>query len=145
MSGGFILARPHLPIPQVAALVQGAEKRAKEAGRDRLTVFGQPVPWRDLPALTSWAARLEAHMEAGQLSSALVYRWLELYREFRAQEDEALALRYKPLLLYSMREKSKEIRGAYEDLFNHTHAAWRFLPVWVEWALYARRNIKEVA
>jgi len=141
LSGGFVLVNPSLPIPLLAEAVQEAERAAKSAGRDRLHLFEQSVPWGELRALVPWAQALQAHLNAeGQrgMTSALAYRLLRLWRQHQ-QGDSAYRMRYKPLLAYTLRERKEEIREHYLQLTDHTHQAWRHLPVWVQWGLYLER------
>ncbi|ADD26995.1 type III-A CRISPR-associated protein Cas10/Csm1 [Meiothermus ruber] len=141
LSGGFVLVSPSLPIPLLAEAVQEAEQAAKNAGRNRLHLFGQGVPWDELRNLLPWVRDFRRHLEAegkAGLSSALAYRLLRLWRGHQ-DEDEARRMRYKPLLAYALRERNEEIRKHYLQLTDHTQAAWQYLPVWVQWGLYLER------
>ncbi|GIW36163.1 MAG: type III-A CRISPR-associated protein Cas10/Csm1 [Meiothermus sp.] len=141
LSGGFVLVNPSLPIPLLAEAVQEAEKAAKAAGRDRLHLFGQSVPWAEMRSLVPWVRDFQRHLNAESkagLSSALAYRLLRLWRQHQ-QGDPAQQMRYKPLLAYTLRERSEEIRQHYLQLADHTHTAWAHLPVWVQWGLYLER------
>lgn len=51
LSGGFVLSGPSLPVPELARVLGEAEKKAKEAGRGRLSLFGLAVPWEAWPRL----------------------------------------------------------------------------------------------
>ncbi|MCS7069706.1 MAG: type III-A CRISPR-associated protein Cas10/Csm1, partial [Meiothermus sp.] len=141
LSGGFVLVNPSLPIPLLAEAVQEAEQQAKQNGRNRLHLFGQSVPWAELRDLVPWVRDLRQHLNAeGEegLSSALAYRLLRLWKQHQ-QEDPARRMRYKPLLAYTLRERSKEIREHYLQLTDHQAPAWQYLPVWLQWGLYLER------
>jgi CRISPR-associated protein Csm1 len=141
LSGGFALVNPSLPIPLLAEAVQEAEKAAKTAGHNRLHLFGESVPWGELRDLVPWVNDLRRHLQAegkGGMTSALAYRLLRLWKGHQAG-DEAQRMRYKPLLAYALREREKEIREHYLQLTDHTQAAWKYLPVWVQWGLYLER------
>lgn len=141
LSGGFALVNPSLPIPLLAEAVREAEKAAKNAGRNRLHLFGQSVPWSEMGELVGWTRDFRRHLQAegkAGLSSALAYRLLRLWRGHQ-EKDEARRMRYKPLLAYALRERNEEIRQHYLQLTNHTQAAWQHLPVWVQWGLYLER------
>ncbi|ADH62614.1 CRISPR-associated protein, Csm1 family [Allomeiothermus silvanus DSM 9946] len=141
LSGGFVLVNPSLPIPLLAEAVQEAEKAAKAAGRDRLHLFGQSVPWGELRSLVPWVRDFQRHLNAESkagMTSALAYRLLRLWKQHQ-QDDPARRMRYKPLLAYTLRERSEEIRQHYLQLTDHTHMAWEHLPVWVQWGLYLER------
>jgi len=145
LSGGLVLCKPHLPVPKIAAYAQQAEKTAKAAGRNRLKLFGLPVPWRDLSRVReikqAFARRLRA--SEGSLPRGIAYRLLELHRLWQLWDDnrDPEGLRYKPLLHYLFRHK--ELREHWEffsPLCDHTGLEVRFLPVWVQWAIYQTRG-----
>ena len=143
LSGGFILAGPSLPIPELSRLLTRAEKAAKEAGRGRLFLFGQAVPWGELPGLRAWAEALSRDLREGRVSRAQAYRWLSLWRRFSPLEDPGERMRYKPLLAYALRRVRERDEGAWERylrLLDHQDPAWAYLPVWVQWALYRERR-----
>jgi CRISPR-associated protein Csm1 len=60
-----------------------------------------------------------------------------------ADLDEGERMAYKPLLAYALRrvrEKDEETWKGYLKLLDHMDPAWRYLPVWVQWALYLERR-----
>jgi CRISPR-associated protein Csm1 len=144
LSGGFVLAGPSLPIPELSRLLTRAEKAAKEAGRGRLFLFGQAVPWADLRKLRLEVEALRSDLRAERVSRAQVYRWLALWRRFWGQDmNEGERMRYKPLLAYALRRVRERDEGAwkrYMGLLDHQGPAWRYLPVWVQWGLYLERR-----
>ncbi|MGC8877097.1 type III-A CRISPR-associated protein Cas10/Csm1 [Thermus sp.] len=147
LSGGFVLVGPSLPVPELSRLLGGAEKRAKEAGRGRLFLFGQAVPWEKLPRLRAWAEDLFLDLRQERVSRAQAYRWLSLWRRFAPLEDPGERMRYKPLLAYALRRVRERDEGAWERylrLLDHQDPAWAYLPVWVQWALYRERERKGV-
>ncbi len=101
LSGGFVLSGPSLPVPELARVLGEAEKKAKEAGRGRLSLFGLAVPWEGLAALRGWAEGLVQDLRQGKVSRAQAYRWLFLWRRFFLLEDPGEKVGYKPLLAYA--------------------------------------------
>ena len=144
LSGGFVLAGPSLPIPGLSRLLTRAEKAAKEAGRGRLYLFGQAVPWAHLRKLRQEVEALRRDLDAERVSRAQVYRWLALWRRFWGQNmDEGERMRYKPLLAYALRrvrERDEEAWKRYLRLLDHQDPVWEYLPVWVQWGLYLERR-----
>ncbi|GAA6756169.1 type III-A CRISPR-associated protein Cas10/Csm1 [Thermus thalpophilus] len=143
LSGAFLLFAPKSPVPQMAQALQEAEKKAKGAGRGRLYLFGQAVPWGELKGLRPWQEGLRRDLEADRVSKAQVYRWLSLWRRFAAAEDEGARMGYKPLLAYALRrlrERDEAAWKRYLTLLDHQDPAWVYLPVWVQWALYRERR-----
>ena len=144
LSGAFLLFAPKTPVSQMAEALREGEKRAKEAGRGRLFLFGQAVAWAELPELHRWREDLRRDLAAEKVSKAQAYRWLALWREFWADDlDEGERMRYKPLLAYALRRVREKDEGTwkrYLELLDHTQPAWTHLPVWVQWALYQERR-----
>ncbi len=147
LSGGFVLAKPHTPVPVLADRVQEAERRAKNAGRNRLALFGVEVPWQELPELLDRGERLFRHLTDGDLPKGIVHRLLSLWAVYRRWRDagDPSGLRYKPLLFYQRRNEGvkKLWKEFFEELMNHDSPAMRYLPVWVQYAAYARRGEKD--
>ncbi|GAA6748061.1 type III-A CRISPR-associated protein Cas10/Csm1 [Thermus brockianus] len=144
LSGAFLLFPPKTPVPQMAQALQAAEKRAKGEGRGRLFLFGLAVPWEEFPALRAWQEGLRRYLQGERVSKAQAYRWLSLWQRFMAADlDEGERMAYKPLLAYALRrvrEKDEETWKGYLKLLDHMDPAWRYLPVWVQWALYLERR-----
>jgi CRISPR-associated protein Csm1 len=142
-----VLAGPSLPIPELSRLLTRAEKAAKEAGRGRLFLFGQAVPWAHLRKLRLEVEALRSDLRAERVSRAQVYRWLSLWRRFWGQDmNEGERMRYKPLLAYALRrvrERDERAWKRYMGLLDHQGPAWRYLPVWVQWGLYLSRKTRE--
>ena len=142
LSGGFVLVRPKTPVPHLAEAAQAAEKAAKHAGRDRLSVFGHPVRWAALSPLAERAEALARRFQDG-LPRGLAYRLLDLWRLWRRWEEaqDPEGLRYKPQLHYLFRrEELARQRPFLEPLFDHRSLEMRHLPVWVQWATYRTRG-----
>ncbi|WP_038056706.1 type III-A CRISPR-associated protein Cas10/Csm1 [Thermus amyloliquefaciens] len=144
LSGAFLLFGPKTPVPQMAEALREGEKRAKDAGRGRLYLFGRAVAWEELRALKPWQEDLRRHLREEAVSKAQAYRWLTLWKQFWAKDlDEGERMRYKPLLAYALRRVREKDQGAwkrYLELLDHTQPAWTHLPVWVQWALYGERR-----
>ncbi len=148
LSGGFVLVKPHTPVPVFSDLVQRAEKAAKSAGRGRLTAFGQAVEWPVLEALIGRGLRFYELIRDGVLPRGLGHRLLglyELYRRWAEPEGEAgpdpEGLKYKPLLFYLRRNEGveKHWEQFFAPLMNHEDPAMRHLPVWVQYGMYLGR------
>lgn len=145
LSGGFQLFAGKTPVPSIAQALQEAETSAKKAGRGRLFLFGQAVPWETLKGLRrDWMERLREDLGQDRVSKAQVYRWLRLWQQFwGTPNDPGERMRYKPLLAYALRrvqERDQGTWGWYMRLLDHQEPAWHYLPVWVQWALYKERG-----
>jgi hypothetical protein len=51
LSAGISLKKAHTPMEQLASSAEGALKQSKNAGRNRLTLFGETVPWEKVGEL----------------------------------------------------------------------------------------------
>lgn len=148
LSGGFVLNKPNTPLPLIADRVRKAEKMAKAAGRNRLTVFGHPVEWDALRRLLQQGRSFYHAIEQDELPNGLGHRLLglwELYRTWAApaagRDQDPTGLRYKPLLFYMRRNQGveKHWEELFKPLMNHEDERMRYLPVWVQYAVYLRR------
>jgi len=148
LSGGFVLAKPHTPIPLISDRVREAEKMAKNAGRNRLTAFGHAVEWSTLKELLRKGWRFHELIEKKELPTGIGHRLLGLWELYRAWADppdggdpDPTGLRYKPLLFYLRRNEGVEKHWdeIFKPLMNHEDAGIRYLPVWVQYALYLGR------
>jgi len=148
LSGGFVLVKPHTPIPLISDRAREAEKAAKNAGRNRLTTFGHPVEWPVLRELLEKGRRLHELIEKQELPAGIGHRLLalwDLYRTWAAppegREPDPAGLRYKPLLFYLRRNEGveKHWEELFKPLMNHEDIGMRHLPVWVQYALYLGR------
>lgn len=147
LSGGFILAKPHTPIPLVSDRVREAEKMAKNAGRNRLTAFGHAVEWQTLRELLQRGWRLYELIEKKELPAGIGHRLLALWDLYQAwvrpgKDPDPAGLRYKPLLFYLRRNEGveKHWEELFRPLMDHEDSSMRHLPVWVQYALYLRRR-----
>ena len=75
-SAGLSLSKPGLPIRALATTGEEALTRAKDAGRDRVTVHGRTVEWGRLQDLAGAEARLGELQSAWSLSTAYLYALL---------------------------------------------------------------------
>ena len=143
LSGGLVLIKPHTPVPLIADYVQTAEKKAKAAGRNRLTLFGHAVGWEELDRLLEHGQRFYELTASGELPRGLGHRLLSLWgmcKDWQYNKDP-VGLKYKPLLFYQKRNQGVEKHWdeLFDPLMNHQDPRMRYLPVWVQYALYQGR------
>ena len=145
LSAGFILSKPHLPVPKIAALAQSAEKAAKDSGRNCLTLFNTSVAWSDMSAVRSRAQELIRLLQLhhGALPRSIAYRLLGFHQLWKRwhEHDDPEGLRYKPQLAYLFRRSElQEHQAFFEPLFNHKGPEIKTLPAWLHWAIYQTRG-----
>ena len=101
ISAGIAITMHDLPISSAAEAADAALKRAKDEGRNRITVLGHSVTWDDWAKVKSEWNRLAPEVAA--TSSAFLYNLLEfagMWEEYK--KGNTLGLRYHPLLAYNV-------------------------------------------
>ncbi len=93
LSAGTVAVSPRLPLSRAAEWAEAALKAAKDEpapgrteGRNQFTLFGETVPWPQVPSLLGHAGRLGEWLCNRQVGSGFVYRLLQyadLLRQFR--------------------------------------------------------------
>jgi len=144
LSGGFVLIKPHTPVPLISDRAQTAEKAAKNAGRDRLTLFGHAIPWSEVERLLHHGQQFFELTSDGVFPRGLGHRLLGLWSLFDLwrKEQNPRGLKYKPLLYYQKRNEGvdKHWEELFEPLMNQLDPRMQHLPVWVQYAMYQGRK-----
>ncbi len=78
LSAGVVLAKPHVPIHQLAAMAEEALEDAKTGEKNALALFGEVVSWPQVNGLNDVRTRLETWWQVGWLTSGLLYRLNDL-------------------------------------------------------------------
>jgi CRISPR-associated protein Csm1 len=116
LSAGIVLAKPHYPVHRFADEVDAALEAAKDAGRDRITVFSRTVRWSDMTPgyveLMKLGRDLCDEVKAGQVPRTLVHDLGRLERQHRdTRGDGKLKPMLTPRLYYTLaRRLPKEVR-----------------------------------
>lgn len=110
-SAGIALEKPHVPLGGMATDADEALRRSKEAGRGRVTVFGETATWEEFAELRKIRDRLEDWRERRLINSAAVFRLnalidqAKLEREVRMEADVPLedmeCLKWRAYFRYS--------------------------------------------
>ncbi len=146
LSAGIVLAKPHHPIQRMATAVSIAEKKAKDEGRNRCTLFGRAVEWlsdtegKGLTWALNQAQELQREVEGKQFPRTLIHDLGRLYRyQYKPKTGEPKPL-WRPHLYYVLtrrlggeREKWRQI--VLQAITQHT------LPIIVSYvSLITRRD-----
>ena len=108
LSAGIFVAKPGYPIARAADGADDALKRAKGAGRARLSLLGHTLTWEEWRLVRAkWH---ELREEARKVTSAFLYHLLaygRLWQRYAEWEKDhsrgsVLGLRYQPLLAYDL-------------------------------------------
>ncbi|MBI5367631.1 MAG: hypothetical protein HZA54_11385, partial [Planctomycetes bacterium] len=128
LSAAVVLASPRVPIRRAADLAEAELHRAKEAGRDRVSVFGQVMTWsgyaagRAAPDVGDWGALEQGKWLAQRFSGAhappraLLQQLLRFARlAGRAAQGGAAALADPAVLLWPAHYRYQVARNLFRD------------------------------
>ncbi len=143
LSAGFSLHKPGEPLRRLSELTDAALSDSKNAGKDRMTLFGQTVEWTELADLSAVRNILEEWIAEGLINNGMLHR-LNAY-QFMAEKERTVRDKkggvfiediadclWRPMFRYSMARNIKKKR---DDVMKV--AAWidrfagRFrIPLW---------------
>jgi CRISPR-associated protein Csm1 len=139
ISAGITVDKPGVPVPVVAERAEEALKESKDAGRNRITLFGESVTWDGFEDLMQKRDALEAWQRQGYIGKAFLYRLNELMATARAEKmllasgkpidlDNMSCLAWRSSFIYSAtrnvgKNLDKETRAKALDEVRHI-AAW---------------------
>jgi CRISPR-associated protein Csm1 len=129
LSGGVLLVKPHFPIQRFAQLAGEQLEKSKTVGqhqdsrgpnrKDRITLFGDTVPWDDARGfleLVQFAKALEGKVKEDKLPRSFIYFLLQLHRDY-IKDKESPDLYWLPRYFYALaRRVANEV---IEDLGLH--------------------------
>ncbi len=118
LSAGITLVKPHFPIQRFVELTGEALDGAKDAGRDRFTIFEEtPVRWTydgsptAFDELLKLAHKLREKVESKQMPRTLIHDMEQMRRIEYKSRDGSLKPMITPQLLYLLtRRLPKEVR-----------------------------------
>jgi len=160
LSAGITLKKAPTPMEQLAASAEEALKHSKNAGRNRLTLFGETVPWEKVGELGDIKDTLTRWLAEERLTVAMLYRLNEFIRLAAAEQrltaggpthlDDLACLKWRSHLAYfTGRNVARSLKGeAREATVAEVHeklAKWLAghggalrIPLWE--LLYERRK-----
>ncbi len=119
-SAGIAMAKGHTPVSRLADRAEEALERAKDAGGNRITLFGRTICWQQLEKLVDCEKEMERWRES-YVSASLFYRLNEFID--MAEKEKSLGtgdvsftdmhcLRWRAMFQYQMvRNLKKELKG----------------------------------
>jgi CRISPR-associated protein Csm1 len=160
LSAGISLKKAHTPMEQLASSAEGALKQSKNAGRNRLTLFGETVPWEKVGELRDIKDTLTQWLAAEWLTAAMLYRLNDFIRLAAAEQrltaggpihlDDLACLKWRAHLAYftgrnvarSLKSEAREaaVAEVHQSLAKWlaTHGGALRIPLWE--LLYERRK-----
>jgi CRISPR-associated protein Csm1 len=139
LSAGISLKKAHTPMDQLASSAEEALKQSKNAGRNRLTLFGETVLWEKVRELSDIKATLTQWLAAEWLTAAMLYRLNDFIRLAAAEQhltaggpthlDDLACLKWRAHLAYfTGRNVARHLKGEARDTavkkVHETLAEW---------------------
>ncbi|HOF86521.1 MAG TPA: type III-A CRISPR-associated protein Cas10/Csm1 [Armatimonadota bacterium] len=103
LSAGIALCKPKFPVATAAGMADAALEEAKTAGRDRLAILGQVLPWADAQKMLRWYRLLKPVLTDKSNASALLHRLLRYAHLAERTDTDPRAWRYQALIEYDRR------------------------------------------
>lgn len=154
LSGGIAFVKHNYPVFRAVEMADNALDASKESGKDRLTVYGQTVEWKDMPNILSEAEKLKDWLKGNKVSSGFT-RNLLFYSQMNKQfneTNETKYLRFLPLMTYDIARnlpslenkdaEKREIRLWAEGLKDLKSSSLQNLGIITNYALNANRGGK---
>lgn len=74
-SAGITIHKPHVPVDRLAESAEDALSQAKNAGRNRITMFGETVSWEEFTTLMQARNTMEEWLAKKYISDVMFYRF----------------------------------------------------------------------
>lgn len=87
ISAGITVDKPGVPVPVIAERAEEALGASKDAGRNRVTLFGESVTWEQFDDLLKKREKLEGWRNRGYFGTAFLYRLNELMETARRERN----------------------------------------------------------
>lgn len=105
ISAGIAITKPDYPIARAAELVDRALTKAKNNGRDSITILETTLKWTDwMRVKEEWQLLKQLTSDSTKVASAFLYNMLayaDMWQQYKA--GDVMGLRYHPLLTYNAR------------------------------------------
>jgi CRISPR-associated protein Csm1 len=114
LSGGIFICDPKFPVKRFAYLVNDELRESKKGGRDRCTIFGKTVPWREntdkklsFEELKEFAEKLSEWVKEGKIARGFLHELLEIHYLYFSDAKKNRFL-YFPRLLWQLVRNVKD-------------------------------------
>ncbi|TWI64807.1 CRISPR-associated protein Csm1 [Desulfobotulus alkaliphilus] len=150
-SCGIVLEKPHTPVDYLVERAEHSLENAKNAGRNRISIFDRVLEWKDLNELNELRRAMAGWVHDEKMSSGMLYR-MGAFVDMAEEEKELTGkhvpiekmscLRWRSLLAYAVARNVKE--GAVKEVHERmAEALLKFrgdfrVPLWT--LLYERRR-----
>lgn len=103
VSAGIVIASSSYPVSRAAEDAKEAVDKSKRQGRDRITLLGHTLSWREWTEVKKKVEELRGKLNTEKISNSFLYSLLEygrMWQQFRG--GDILGLRFQPLLAYNI-------------------------------------------
>jgi CRISPR-associated protein Csm1 len=110
-SAGISLEKPNTPLDKLAKDAEGALEKAKDSGRERITVFGETATWTEYAELREIRNTLKEWRESDLINNAMIFRMnafislaemaKEILKEKEVHLEDMEYLKWRALFSYS--------------------------------------------
>jgi CRISPR-associated protein Csm1 len=143
LSAAVECIKPHFPVRRFAGLLVDAIESAKEAGRNRVRVFGTTVPWADgtggFDKLLELGRMLADAVDDKRIPRTLVHDLLRVYDQYMGPESRGhLGWTYRVLYTLARRVAREVVEEL--DLFHRIPAAMPYLRIPASYTILATRR-----
>lgn len=160
LSAGLTIKKAPTPMDQLAQGAEAALKEAKKGNKNHLNLFGETVPWAQVPNLVKVGQELKQWLEEGWLSVGMLYRLNDFIRLAAAEKrltagnpvhlDDLACCKWRAHLAYftgrnvarglKAEERERIVTDVHEKLalWLSTYGSALRLPLWE--LLYERRK-----
>lgn len=132
LSAGVVMVKPHFPVQRFAELAESELKKAKSAGRNRVTVFGCTLTWAKYAESLAFAKKLHGLVQAKTVPRGLVHDLGQVYRQhFGPLSNPNNKPMWTPRLHYALtRRLNRDIRTDIQaQVFTQIQEGSILLPV----------------
>mgnify|MGYP001573068735 CR=1 FL=1 len=119
ISAGISVNKPGEPVPSISERAEDALKKAKKNKRDSLTLFDEPLKWKDFEELHGIKKTMETWMDNKSINNAMLFR-LNTFSHMAKQANELEefesedweCLKWRAMFKYNLvRNIGKNLRG----------------------------------
>ncbi|NOY64109.1 MAG: type III-A CRISPR-associated protein Cas10/Csm1 [Nitrospirae bacterium] len=147
LSAGLHVCKPNTPVLHLAKASEEVLDKSKSVGRDRITVFGEAVTWKDFTELEEIRDTIERWKAGGVVNNAMLYRLNRLLYMAECERklvsrliygvslDDLECLKWQAMLKYTIVRNMKNNEKLMEEVLNvgqwiHRHGGAFKIPLW---------------
>lgn len=152
LSAGLALVKPRFPIAAAVRQADELLEKSKQAGKDRITLFGTTVEWGRMAALAGFFLVLNEQVRDAKIKTTFLHRLLEYHQQALEfiDNNKVEGLRYLSLLSYdigrNLRARDKPDGGSAFNMFRQVidekpsvNSLIYAIKISASWAIFSNR------